>query len=730
MSAISGSFPPGKGQLLFAKSKVYIHVTSSKKDNVVGYLTIIKPYQGSPNLDLVVAYIPESDLEKEDKETLDYFDLYGLDGENTNFYGSGTQGSNSTKEGLSSSNLPQVKKFITRPKMSSLSSYAFGLTIANLFSIQVRAKTSSLWYGSVVLHPKDTLEKVPALFFHDDECPGTIREQKLKSESFSPFADNFNGGLYWGGDRFISCLRNYCVLEYSPLEKNMVLVNPTKEDSLNFIPNVVDSKDPLENATQSVDQLVTKAKWKVLTGLATITTFAKKQIGHVAENNRLPEPIKKMLQKPEVKLIGDEFDSANVYLARWALAVQHEAEKSRKLIIGNNYYHQLISSELGDNFGSLTPVELSKATRMKPISKIEWDNLFDSTGRLQVTVEEVKDRVFHGGLEDPVRKEAWLFLLGVFSWDTSSQEREQLAQSLENNYEEYNQNWRTDMERQQNDEFWKDQKVRIHKDIRRTDRELDIFKPTSAESDEEDDETFGNPHLLILRDILFSYNELNYNLGYVQGMSDLLSPLYYTIRDQSLTFWAFVNFMEPMERNFVKDLSGMKLQMLTLNELVQFMIPDLYVHLEKCDSNSLFFFFRMLLVWFKRELSFADTMRLWEVLWTNYYSSQFVIFFALAILEKNSKIIINTLNQFDQILKFMNDLSGHLELDDLLIRAELLFLKFRQMVELVDRRNANTGANALQESSQLAISKELRQLLSKDPVIHKEEPRTTDTPFG
>ncbi|KAG7820447.1 hypothetical protein KL928_001884 [Ogataea angusta] len=733
MSAPKQPFPPGKAQLLFIKSKVYIHVTNSKKDNVPGYIVIAKPYIDSPNLDLVVAFIPETDVGKEDKEALDYFDLYGLDGENTSFYGSGSTDRGSTQELISSSHLPKVNKYITRPKMSSLSSYAFGLTISNIYSIQIRPKASTLWYGSVVLHPKNSLEKVPALFFHDDECPGTIREEKLKNQSFNPFAENMNGGLYWGGDRFISCLRNYCVLEQSPLEKGMVLVNPTKEDSINFIPNIIDTKDPLENATQTVDQFITNAKWKVLTGLASITSFARKQIGQVAESNKIPEPIKKLLQKPEVRVIGDEFDSANVYLARWALAVQQEAEKSRKLIIGNNYYHQLIRSELGENFGNLTPYELSKATRLKPVSSIEWTNMFDSAGRLQITVEEVKDRIFHGGLEPSARKEAWLFLLGVFPWDTSRHERDQLIQSLHDSYNEYKEKWKSDMERQMNDEFWKDQKVRIHKDIRRTDRDIEMFKPASPENEnDEDDENdnFGNPNLTVLRDILFSYNELNYNLGYVQGMSDLLSPLYYVIQDEPLSFWAFASFMEPMERNFVKDLSGMKLQMQTLNELVQFMIPELYLHLEKCDANSLFFFFRMLLVWFKRELSFEDTMRLWEILWTNYYSSQFVLFFALAIMEKNSKIIINNLNQFDQILKFMNDLSGHLDVDDLLMRAELLFLKFRQMVELLDRKNSKAGAHALRETTEAVVSDELRQLLSKEPVIQKEEPRTSDTPFG
>ena len=92
-----------------------------------------------------------------------------------------------------------------------------------------------------------------------------------------------------------------------------------------------------------------------------------------------------------------------------------------------------------------------------------------------------------------------------------------------------------------------------------------------------------------MRNILLTYNEYNVNLGYVQGMSDLLSPLYVVVRDEPLVF-AFANFMERMERNFVRDQSGMKKQMSTLNKLLQFMLPNLYKHLEKCQSNDLFFF--------------------------------------------------------------------------------------------------------------------------------------------
>ena len=60
----------------------------------------------------------------------------------------------------------------------------------------------------------------------------------------------------------------------------------------------------------------------------------------------------------------------------------------------------------------------------------------------------------------------------------------------------------------------------------------------------------------------------------------------------------------------------------------------------------------MLLVWYKREFEWADTLHLWEVLWTDYLSSSFHLFIALAILEKHRDVIMEHLKHFDEVLKY------------------------------------------------------------------------------
>lgn len=261
----------------------------------------------------------------------------------------------------------------------------------------------------------------------------------------------------------------------------------------------------------------------------------------------------------------------------------------------------------------------------------------------------------------------------------------------------------------------------IEKDVHRTDRHIPLF---AGEDIPHPDPTspFYNPdvpgtnvHMEQLKDMLLTYLEYDtppseapakgkssstssqpryqtrnphpQNLGYVQGMSDLLSPLYAVFQDDALAFWAFASFMVRMSRNFVRSQVGMRSQLSTLDQLVQILDPKLYRHLQSADSTNFFFFFRMLLVWYKREFEWSDTLRLWELLWTDYYSSQFHLFIAVAILEKHRDVIIDHLKHFDEVLKYINELSGTIELQEILFRAEGLFKRFERTVEAIDRKN-------------------------------------------
>lgn len=274
----------------------------------------------------------------------------------------------------------------------------------------------------------------------------------------------------------------------------------------------------------------------------------------------------------------------------------------------------------------------------------------------------------------------------------------------------------------------------IEKDVHRTDRTIPLFAGEDIPHPDPDSpfaETGTNVHLEQMKDMLLTYNEFNPDLGYVQGMSDLLAPIYAVMQDDAVAFWAFVGFMDRMvcfpqckkphyltnasakEHNFLRDQSGMRGQLLALDNLVQLMDPQLYLHLQSADSTNFFFFFRMLLVWYKREFDWSDVLRLWETLWTDYFSSSFHLFIALAILEKHRDVIMDHLKHFDEVLKYsmwtseyiidfesltlqslVNELSNTMDLVPILTRAESLFHRFERSVQAIDKKDNFPAAPA------------------------------------
>lgn len=695
-----------KVQLIYSKSKVYVHPSSSAKDNIPGFIALVRP-KGAADKEILLSWIPESVLQQSSDDYNSYIKV-DLD-PNTN---------------IPSDHSDEV--FVSLPPRSSLSSYAFSVALQNIYSIQVRPPSLGWWWGSIIIHTKSE-ETEPALFFHDSESESTILQKRQKTKDFDPFASN-GDNIFWGGDQFMQCLANYASLEKSSLEPSIILVNPEPEDRRSFSPRNATAVTPKEDV---FSKALRDARWSILEKLAKVTRYSRRAAQNVID--RSPPSVKVLLNKPEVQKIGDDFDVARVYLAKWAMGIAEESGRARTKIVWNEDYQDLLGSSLGDfEFLSID----FNVERRNEVGVAEWRAFFDHSGRLCITMNEVKERIFHGGLSPSIRNEAWLFLIGIYPWDSDDEERRSILSEKRNAYYRLKRKWWEDFDRQQTDEFWKDQKSRIEKDVHRTDRNIALFMECDTPHPDPDSrfaEVGTNLHLEQLKDLLITYNEYNLNLGYVQGMSDLLSPLYVVFQDDAVAFWAFCEFMKRMERNFLRDQSGMRDQLLCLDQLVQFMLPQLYQHLNKADSTNFFFFFRMLIVWFKREFKWDDVLRLWEVLWTDYLSSQFHLFLALAILDKHKEVIMTHLHQFDEILKYMNDLSMTLDLEDLLVRAELLFNRFKKTVDLVDRRMDKSDATAEETENNKKLPKvtdELRQLLSRSVIEVKEVERPPNAGGG
>lgn len=90
------------------------------------------------------------------------------------------------------------------------------------------------------------------------------------------------------------------------------------------------------------------------------------------------------------------------------------------------------------------------------------------------------------------------------------------------------------------------------KDVHRTDRTIPLFAGEDIPHPDPDSpfaDAGTNVHLEQMKDMLLTYHEYNPSLGYVQGMSDLLAPIYAVMQDDAIAFWGFVGFMERMVRD-------------------------------------------------------------------------------------------------------------------------------------------------------------------------------------
>ncbi|KAM3321355.1 TBC1 domain family member 15 [Capsicum chacoense] len=312
------------------------------------------------------------------------------------------------------------------------------------------------------------------------------------------------------------------------------------------------------------------------------------------------------------------------------------------------------------------PLEFDKVSlvwgkpRQPPLGIEEWSAFLDSEGRVTDS-EEVRKRIFYGGVEQGLRKEVWPFLLGYHSYDSTYAEREYLVSVKKSEYETIKNQWKS-ISKEQAKRFTKfrERKGLIEKDVVRTDRSISFY--------DEDD----SPNIKSLRDILLTYSFYNFDLGYCQGMSDLLSPILYVMGDESESFWCFVALMERLGPNFNRDQNGMHSQLFALSKLVELLDIPLHNYFKKNDCLNYFFCFRWVLIQFKREFEFEKTMRLWEVLWTHYKSEHLHLYVCVSILKRYRRKIIGEEMDFDTLLKFINELSGHIDLDAILRDAEAL----------------------------------------------------------
>uniref|UniRef100_G1PW67 TBC1 domain family member 17 n=1 Tax=Myotis lucifugus TaxID=59463 RepID=G1PW67_MYOLU len=335
--------------------------------------------------------------------------------------------------------------------------------------------------------------------------------------------------------------------------------------------------------------------------------------------------------------------------------------------------HPVPDDEPEPGFEVISCVELGPrpaVERAPPVTEEEWARHVGPEGRLQ-QVPELRARIFSGGLSPSLRREAWKFLLGYLSWDGSAEEHKAHVRKKTDEYFRMKLQWKSvSPEQERRNSLLHGYRSLIERDVSRTDRTNKFYEGPE------------NPGLGLLNDILLTYCMYHFDLGYVQGMSDLLSPILYVVQNEVDAFWCFCGFMELVHGNFEESQETMKRQLGQLLLLLRVLDPPLCDFLDSQDSGSLCFCFRWLLIWFKREFPFPDVLRLWEVLWTGLPGPHLHLLVACAILDMERDTLMLSGFGSNEILKHINELTMKLSVEDVLTRAEALYRQLTACTEL------------------------------------------------
>ncbi|OMJ24836.1 GTPase-activating protein gyp7 [Smittium culicis] len=649
-----------------------------------------------------------------------------------------------------------VKDLHFEKHTSDLGVYSFCVSINEIVGFLISWPTYTKKYGSLILNLLNGASLGP-LWFHDEES--VSRLFGVSSEwGGASFLKNVDKHCFLIRSKDNS---NFFEISSKP-ENNPYLLDSDPEKFDERVSFSKNKNSPLHNDNNV--SLFTNAslntrnhndlKWNVLEKFSLITKALRGVTSSVLDHPAgkqispyLPSSVKEFasydpshsnssngLNDPD-----SDYESARVYLAQWAS--QHILRQQQELDdlelsgmnnaqnIDNYGLHSLLLddfsnevTDLGDfdlidNRGSSKiPVPLRTKA---PLSPQKWTNYFykngvlNPDGKLECDKSEILKDIFSGGIDEDLRPVVWKFLLGIYPWDSTESERKIIDKINADTYYTSKSEWLKNKDLVESLDFL-EQKTRIEKDVLRTDRELPTFATDDMTgSDEQNIGANGlpgsNASLEHLKDILLTYHftdlqedDEGQKLGYVQGMSDLLSPLYVVMQDEASSYKCFVNFMKRMRRNFFRNQSGMTEQLSTLTDLIKIFNYPLYKHLDSAHSSNLFCCYRWLLIWFKREFQFDDILKLWEVLWTDYLTPDFFLLVAFGILQRHSDVIMDHLLRFDEVLKYINGLSGGISLNVALKDAEILFYVLRHRLDLIDSKGTLTE-NDLDHPSQIDL---------------------------
>uniref|UniRef100_A0A0K0FK45 TBC1 domain family member 13 n=1 Tax=Strongyloides venezuelensis TaxID=75913 RepID=A0A0K0FK45_STRVS len=163
-------------------------------------------------------------------------------------------------------------------------------------------------------------------------------------------------------------------------------------------------------------------------------------------------------------------------------------------------------------------------------------------------------------------------------------------------------------------------------------------------------------HWQVVERILFVYSKINLGVKYVQGMNEILGPIYFVFASdpdlewskhaEADAFYCFQNLMTEIQDNFIRTMDsshiGIEAMMEKFYNLLEQHDPQLYnVLVRDRNIKPQYYAFRWLSLLLSQEFSLPDVIMLWDCLLADKSRFELLYYVCLAMLvEKREELLL------------------------------------------------------------------------------------------
>lgn len=153
-------------------------------------------------------------------------------------------------------------------------------------------------------------------------------------------------------------------------------------------------------------------------------------------------------------------------------------------------------------------------------------------------------------------------------------------------------------------------------------------------------------HWEIVQRILFLYAKLNPGQGYVQGMNEIVGPIYYVFASdpnvayrryaEADCFFCFTALMSEIRDFFIKTLDesegGIKQKMAKLSQLLHDKDEEVWLRLRDQELYPQYYSFRWLTLMLSQEFPLPDVVRIWDSVFADANRFEFLVHVCCAMI--------------------------------------------------------------------------------------------------